>query len=54
MNEYKKRKSQNNPQFNLSEHKKKALEDNDKDKLAIVERLENEIQSKNWNKKKNK
>ena len=43
MGEYIKRKSQNNPQFNLSEHKKKALEDHDAEKLAIIERLENEI-----------
>ena len=44
MSEFSKRKSQNNPQFNLSEHKKKALEDHDKEKLAIIERLENEIE----------
>jgi len=44
MDEFSKRKSQNNPQFNLSEHKKKAIEDNDKEKLAIIERLENEIE----------
>jgi hypothetical protein len=44
MGEYNKKKSQNNPQFNLSEHKKKALEDHDKEKLAIIERLENEIE----------
>jgi hypothetical protein len=44
MGEYNKKKSQNNPQFNLSEHKKKAIEDHDKEKLAIVERLEKEIE----------
>lgn len=44
MSEFSKRKSQDNPQFNLSEHKKKALEDHDKEKLAIIERLENEIE----------
>ncbi len=44
MSEFSKRKSQNNPQFNLSEHKKKALEDHDKVKLATIERLENEIE----------
>jgi hypothetical protein len=44
MGEYNKKKSQNNPQFNLSEHKKKALEDDDKEKLSIIERLEKEIE----------
>jgi len=44
MSEYINKKSQNNPQFNLSEHKKKALEDHDKEKLSIIERLENEIE----------
>jgi hypothetical protein len=32
------------PQFNLFEHKKKALEERDKTKLSIIERLENEIE----------
>ena len=32
------------PQFNLFEHKKMALEERDKDKLSIIERLENEIE----------
>ena len=44
MNKFSNKKSDNNPQFNLSEHKKKALEDHDKEKLAIIERLENEIE----------
>ena len=44
MGEYNKKKSQNNPQFNLSEHKKKALEDHDKEKLSIIEKLEKEIE----------
>ena len=44
MGEYNNKKSQKNPQFNLSEHKKKAIEDHDKEKLAIIERLENEIE----------
>jgi len=44
MGEYIKKKLQNNPQYNLSEHKKRALEDNDKQKLSIIERLENEIE----------
>ena len=32
------------PQFNLFEHKKMALEERDKTKLSIIERLENEIE----------
>ena len=32
------------PQFNLFEHKKMALEEQDKAKLSIIERLENEIE----------
>lgn len=32
------------PQFNLFEHKKMALEERDKAKLSIIERLENEIE----------
>ena len=44
MNKFSNKKSDNNPQFNLSEHKKKALENHDKEKLAIIERLENEIE----------
>jgi hypothetical protein len=38
------KESKNSPQFNLSEHKKKALEELDKVKLSIIERLENEIE----------
>ena len=41
---YNNKKSEKNPQFNLAEHKKKALEDGDKQKIAIIERLENEIE----------
>ena len=42
-NKYSK-ESKNNPQFNLCEHKKKALEEGDKEKLTIIERLETEIE----------
>jgi hypothetical protein len=38
------KESKNKPQFNLSQHKKKALEEKDKVKLSIIERLENEIE----------
>ena len=38
------KESKNKPQFNLSQHKKKALEEQDKVKLSIIERLENEIE----------
>lgn len=44
MNKYSNKKSENNPQFNLSEHRKKAIENHDKEKLVIIERLENEIE----------
>lgn len=44
MSKYINKKSNNNPQFNLSEHKKKALEEHDKEKLTIIERLEIEIE----------
>lgn len=44
LKKYHPKESKNNPQFNLAEHKKKALEDGDKQKLAIIERLENEIE----------
>ncbi len=39
-----KNESKKLPQFNLFEHKKMALEERDKDKLSIIERLENEIE----------
>ena len=38
------KESKNSPQFNLSQHKKMALEELDKVKLSIIERLENEIE----------
>jgi hypothetical protein len=38
------KESKNSPQFNLSQHKKMALEEQDKVKLSIIERLENEIE----------
>ena len=41
---YSNKKSENNPQFNLSEHKKKAIEDHDEERLVIIQRLENEIE----------
>jgi hypothetical protein len=41
---YSNKKSENNPQFNLSEHKKKATEERDEESLAIIKRLENEIE----------
>jgi hypothetical protein len=44
LKKYNKKESKNNPQFNLAEHKKKALEDGDKQKLVTIERLENEIE----------
>jgi hypothetical protein len=44
LKKYRPKESKNNPQFNLAEHKKKALEDGDKKKLDIIERLENEIE----------
>ena len=39
-----KNESKKLPQFNLFEHKKMALEERDKTKLSIIERLENEIE----------
>ena len=39
-----KNESKKLPQFNLFEHKKMALEEQDKAKLSIIERLENEIE----------
>lgn len=39
-----KNESKKLPQFNLFEHKKMALEEQDKVKLSIIERLENEIE----------
>ncbi len=44
LKKYNPKESKNNPQFNLVEHKKKAIEDGDKQKLATIERLENEIE----------
>ena len=38
------KESKNSPQFNLCQHKKMALEEQDKLKLSIIERLENEIE----------
>jgi len=38
------KESKNNPQFNLCQHRKIALEEQDTIKLAIIERLENEIE----------
>ena len=38
------KESKNSPQFNLCQHKKMALEEQDKVKLSIIERLENEIE----------
>ena len=38
------KKSPINPKLNLSEHKKKALEEHDEEKLSIIERLEKEIE----------
>ena len=38
------KESKDSPQFNLSQHKKMALEEQDKVKLSIIERLENEIE----------
>jgi len=44
MSKFSNKKSENLPKFNLCQHKKMALDNNDKEKLAIVERLENEIE----------
>lgn len=44
MNKYINKKTENNQQFNLSQHKKKAVEEGDEYKISIIERLEKEIE----------